>query len=227
MDKIYDFIEYTDIAFSGWKNSNFICGNCYKEDHLTEHGQEKINEFPDKEFFEISSFPLGQNSLKENDAFHHRKGQEKALLDQLRDTKATLNIDYMSENDLLHFSFHKRYMIRELISWVKNEGVKDGQKLTVQDKVLIYLIRLRTNIPSKSLAFFYSVNVSSIQRSFNEIERAFSKFSHEFGSLYNPEAIISEHTSAYAKLAHGDDKIILSIDGTYLYRTVFIIISKN
>ena len=220
---IYDLIEYSNLAFSGWENEKFLCQICYNDNHISDHGQKKIDEMPRKDFVQIASFPLGQNTLRDNDLFHQRKGEEKALLQQLKARKSTLNIEFMSQYDILHFTFHKRHQIRELVEWVRKGGLKNGTKLTILDKVFVYLVRLRTNIPSKSLAYFYAVDVSTIQRAFRECERAISQFSHEFGSCYNPDEIIAEKTTEYAKLAHGDDKIILSIDGTYLYRNVFII----
>ena len=80
-------------------------------------------------------------------------------------------------------------------------------------------MRLRTNVPTRSVAYHFNVHESTILRTFNEIEIGLTQFSKKHGSCYNAEQIMMEHTSHYARLAHGSGRLILCLDGGYLYRS--------
>ena len=100
------------------------------------------------------NFPIGKNTLRENDYFHKGKTEEKLILQELAQFRGKLKLDFMNEKTLRHFTFHSKNEIHILIEYVKNAGVKDGKKLSVSDKMMLYLMRLRINCPSKTLGFF-------------------------------------------------------------------------
>ena len=124
----------------------------------------------------------------------------------------------MNEKTLRHFTFHSKNEIHILIEYVKNAGVKDGKKLSVSDKMMLYLMRLRINCPSKTLGFFFDIHESTVQKTFTEIETALCDFVKEFGTCTSAAQIIEEHTTLYTTLVYGSDTLVLCLDGTYFYR---------
>ena len=130
-----------------------------------------------------------------------------------------MNLNYMSDKDVMHFTFHSKSMIYVLVEYCKNSGIKKGTKLSILDKIFIFLMRIRINVTSKTLAFFFEVHDSTIRKILIEIEESLTLFSSEYGNCYNSEEIILEHTSEYARRIHGENRLILLCDSTYIYRS--------
>ena len=89
-DLIYDLIEHSSIGILNWSNDNYFCSECceLEGNNLTEEGTVKImSKSNSKEVNNVSQFPLGKMTLKENDEFHTKKIRKNGSMNVFRPVK--------------------------------------------------------------------------------------------------------------------------------------------
>ena len=76
----------------------------------------------------------------------------------------------MSDSDLLQFCFHTKAQVIELLNFARNSGLKKGNKLGSDQKIIIFLMFLKLNLSDADLGIFFGVSKSTIQRARSEVQ---------------------------------------------------------
>ena len=147
------------------------------------------------------------------------------LLEHLRQTclksNNRINFDNIDKEDCINLTGLSQEQFDDLCSHIIIH-VKNTPSRTPKTSIGIFLMKLKCALSNKLLSTLFKISVSSIRRAVHTVRHALMRL---FVSLYlgfdcfTREDIIKNHTRPLAKslLCADGEKVILVLDGTYIY----------
>ena len=216
IDLVYDLIEEEKIAIKNWVSSSFICKNCFDAETITLFGKEQLANRPFVSNLSSKTFCLGNFPSHIVDDLIKRKSILKNQSSKFFHFREKIDLNFIEKNKLLDLTFHTRSQIIVLINFSKEKGLKKCS-LNEEQKMILFLMKIKLNLPYRILSFLFDTSPSTVCRVFEEVLSCLSDFADRFNSNYDPECLLTEHTTYQAKKIYGDETLVLVADGTYWY----------
>ena len=204
---------------------HFLCGLCY-DDGITQHCKDNVRNRGGKhQTVESDSKLKIANDIPQSfvEQFASERSEERSFQDRNMGVSRIIDLDSIEENECLQLTsfkpLHIKCMLNDEVYGAKANGLKRGNKLTEANKLMIYLIHLRQDIPSRCLALCVNVSASSILRAITDCQKSLTKFTEFFLQIPVVEEINAELTTMYAaRIYHLHRSVlplILVVDGSY------------
>ena len=181
LDLVYDVCETSSLAIQNWSQKHYLCKLCFQNRELSNVGKDILTT---SHKIIISSplkkFSLGMYPQDRNDKFVAKKEREKLTLNEALAKKGLHNLNFMTDTEINRLCFHSKRHILELMEYAKAKGLKKGSALGLDQKVIIFLAHLKTNLSTYELASIFKVSQSTIVRCRNAVENSLSDFTAEF-----------------------------------------------
>ena len=154
-----------------WKTSHFFCELCFSEGEFTNVGRNQIEVCQGWKTKRLQKFALGNYSQDINDRFVAQKTEQRTSFELLKNYRGKFTLNFLSKDDLHTFTYHNKHQILELVRYAIRFGLKDGYKLSKEQKIIVFLMIVKLDLSSAVLGAFFDVDASTISRCRNEVTR--------------------------------------------------------
>ena len=168
LSDIHGILDRDGVYFERWQEL-LVCDECFCDNGLSDLTKEMLDFFS-KKLIKCEKILLGKFSSDYCDAVRVQKRDELNINKQLKCHDRKFKLNFMSDSDLLQFCFHTKAQVIELLNCARNSGLKKGNKLGSDQKIIIFLMFLKLNLSDADLGIFFGVSKSTIQRARSEVQ---------------------------------------------------------
>ena len=171
LDFVHELCDKSSLGLENWDASYHICSSCF-DDTLTETAKEKIEKSQNFKKILCKEFSLGFFPLSQQEEFIIRRTERAHAEEQMRAHQGKFNLNFLTNSELLKITLHTKSMIRQLLSYAKIGGLKKGDSLACDEKMIIFLCHIRLNLSYATLSVWFKVSKTTVARARNEVEKS-------------------------------------------------------